>query len=374
MSDRPAQARVTRRPVPVPFLPTPPASLAPLRAISISHRTVGLGALPGVSLGCDAAMALHGALTAGGTHSVVLVTCNRTEVYWQSRGVSHDRDVRGLVAHALGAPGARVVGAAEPLAGPDAARHLMRVCAGLESLVVGEAEVLGQVRAALDACPGAGAFLTGVVRAAVRAGRMARAETAIGVGAQSVATAAVRMLARAMPLPVSRVLVVGAGDTGARIARHLRALGAGALTVLNRTPARAAALALEGAETGGLERLPAELARADAVLCAVAVTSPVLSAATLASAVACRGGRPLTVVDLSVPAAVAPVDLPAVAQLDLAAVEREVAAERERRAAEVPKVEAVVARELAMLDRWASRRAARALAPGPRAARAEAAG
>lgn len=373
MSDS-VQARATRRPVLPPFHSAASASVAPLRAISISHRTVGLGALPGVSLGCDAAMALHGALSGGGTHSVVLVTCNRTEVYWQSRGAAHDHDVRALVADALGAPGARVVGAAGTLAGAAAARHLMRVCAGLESLVVGEAEVLGQVRAALDACPGAGAFLTGIVLAAVRAGRMARAETAIGVGAQSVATAAVRMLARAVHLPASRVVVVGAGDTGARTARHLRALGAGALAVLNRTPARAAALALAGAETGGLDRLPGELARADAVLCAVAVTSPVVSAAVLTSAVAARGGRPLTVVDLSVPAAVAPVDLPGVTQLDLAAIEREVEAERLRRAAEVPKVEAVIVRELALLERWAWRQAARALAPALPAARVEVAG
>ena len=166
--------------------------LAALRAFSISHHTVGLGALPALSLGCEAAISLHGTLTAAGIPSVVITTCNRTEVYWQSSGPGDDRAARAAIAVAIGPKGHGVLPAVATRAGGDAAQHLMRVAAGLESLVVGEAEILGQVRAALDASPGSGRFLTGVVRAAIRAGRMARAETAIGVGAQSVASAAER--------------------------------------------------------------------------------------------------------------------------------------------------------------------------------------
>ena len=80
------------------------------------------------------------------------------------------------------------------LCGSAAATHLFRVCAGLESLVLGEAEILGQVRAALESSPGAGGFLRGVVQAALRAGGLIRAETALGVGAQSVASAAVQLV------------------------------------------------------------------------------------------------------------------------------------------------------------------------------------
>lgn len=332
------------------------SSLAPLRAITISHRTVGLGALPSYSLGCDQAALLHAALTAGGTAALVLATCNRTELYWQSRGAAHDSDVQAHLCSALGGGAADIVPL--PLSGRVAAAHLMRVTSGIESVVVGEAEILGQVRAALDACPGSGAFLTGVVRAAIRAGRMARAETAVAVGAQSVASAAVRLLAAAVDLQAARVAVVGAGETGSRAARRLGALGARGLVVLNRTPKRAEAVDVAGAERGGLDRLPDVLAGADAILFAVAVTTPLVTAELLAAATGRRAGRPLTLVDLSMPPAVAPGSIAGVRRFDLGTVERVVADDRQRREAERPRVEAVIARELALLERALARRAA----------------
>ena len=351
------------------------SALSPLRAISLSHHSVGLGALPAFSLGCDRAMALNAALTSGGIPSVVLATCNRSEIYWQSRGGADDMLVRALVTQALGPASPMVLAARATLAGTAAAGHLMRVAAGLESLVVGEAEVLGQVRAALDACIGAGPFLTGVFHAAIRAGRMARAETAIGLGAQSVASAAVRVLAQQVPLTRARVVVVGAGDTGARTARHLQALGAAELAVLNRTASRAADVGVVAAgEAAGLDRLPLELTRADAMIFAVAVTRPLVEGAALTTAVEARGGRPITIVDLSMPVAIEPVDLAGVRWFDLAAIERDMAADRQRRVAEVPKVEAVLARELAILERRASRRRAHVAGSGYGAARLEAAG
>jgi glutamyl-tRNA reductase len=344
--------------------------LAPLRAITISHRTVGLGALPSYSLGCDQATALHTALTAGGTGSLVLATCNRTELYWQSHSAAHDSQVRTMLSQALRAPAVGVV--PTPLSGGAAAAHLMRVASGIESVVVGEAEILGQVRAALDACPGAGAFLTGVVRAAVRAGRMARAETAVALGAQSVASAAVRLLADVVDLSTARVAVVGAGDTGSRAARRLGALGARRILVLNRTAQRAAAVGVSGLESGGLDRLPDALVDADAILFAVAVTAPLVSAEMLVAADGRRQGRPLTLVDLSMPPAVEPVDTAGVTRLDLGTVERVLADDHRRRAAELPHVEAVIGRELAILERAMARRAAW-LGAVPHRMRAEAA-
>ena len=339
-----------------------PSPLAPLRALTISHRTVGLGALSSYSLGGDQAVALHAALTAGGTGSLVLATCNRTELYWQSHGGEHDHEVRAMLSRVLADPAVAVV--ASPLSGRQAAAHLMRVASGIESLVVGEAEILGQVRAALDACQGAGAFLTGVVRAAIRAGRMARAETAVAVGAQSVASAAVRLLASIVDLSAACIVVVGAGDTGSRAARGLGALGPRAIAVLNRTPERGAAIGVPGASSGGLDRLPDALVDADVILFAVAVATPLVSAEMLTATAACRDGRPLTLVDLGLPPSVAPVEIAGVKRLDLAAVERVVAEDRLRRAAEMPRVEAVIARELDLLERAAVRRAAWARASG----------
>ena len=332
------------------------SSLAPLRAITISHRTVGLGALPSYSLGCDPAAMLHATLIAGGTDALVLATCNRTELYWVSRGPAHDRGVRAQLSSTLGGRAVDVVPA--PLSGRLAAAHLMRVTSGIESVVIGEAEILGQVRAALDACPGSSAFLTGVVRAAIRAGRMARAETGVAVGAQSVASAAVRLLAEVVDLRAARVAVVGAGETGSRAARRLDAAGARRMVVLNRTPPRAAALGVAGAESGGLDRLPDVLAGADVVLFAVAVTTPIVTAELLAQAAERRAGRLLTLVDLSMPPAVAPGAVTGVRRFDLGTVERVVADDRRRREAERPRVEAVIARELAVLERAVARRAA----------------
>jgi glutamyl-tRNA reductase len=330
------------------------SGLAALRAITLNHRNVGVRAMQSLSVGCEASVVLHDELSEAGVESFVLATCNRTELYWRAR-VPGDADaVERAVARAFGTAHTAALSAAARLSGRAAALHLFRVCAGLESLVLGEAEILGQVRAALDACPGAGPFLEGVVRAALRAGRMARAETAIGVGALSVASAAVHLLAESLPLGGSRVLVVGAGDTGLKAARHLRALGAGELVVANRTVARArAAAASLGAEAVGLDDLAGELVRADAIVCAVDAPAPLIGTHELARAAAARNGRRLIVVDLSMPPAIAHGDVPGVERVDLDALDRQVERQRDQRAAEIPRVEAVIERELGHLDGWA---------------------
>ncbi len=333
-----------------------PSALDGLRALSLSHRGIGLETLRAHALDGEAAAALHRRLADDGVESVVLATCNRTELYWRTTDDGDD-----AVTHAF----ARLTGwpaGTTRLRGLAAAAHLFRVCAGLESLVLGEAEILGQVRAALDASPGAGPFLRGVVQAAVRAGRQARAETALAVGAQSVASAAVQFVARALPLDRSHVLVVGAGATGTKVARHLRALGVGRLVVTNRTADRAAALATRlGAETAPFTALQDALGVAHAVVCAVDAPTPLITRDDLAWAAAARQGRPLMAVDLSMPPAIAPDPVAGVTRVDLAAIERDVAVQHDRRAAEVPKALAVVERELRFLETWARRHALRPL-------------
>jgi glutamyl-tRNA reductase len=331
--------------------------LEALRAISVSHRTIGLGALASHSLDADAAAALHQRLTADGVESVVLATCNRAELYWRTRHPADDDAVPHAFARVAGLPAGAV-----RLAGPAAAAHLFRVCAGLESLVLGEAEILGQVRAALDACSGAGPFVRGVVHAALRAGRLARAETALAVGAQSVASAAVQFIARALPIDRRQVLVVGAGATGVKVARHLRALGVGRLVVANRTPERAAAVAASlGAEVAMFDGLQDALGLADAVICAVDAPTHVIGLADLRWAAAARHGRPLMAVDLSMPPAIESGEVPGVTRVDLGTLERDVAGQHERRAAEVPKALIVIDRELQHLETWARRQALRPL-------------
>lgn len=330
------------------------SGLSSLRALVVNHRTVAAGVLRSLSLGVEQSVRLHDALSAAGVESFVLATCNRTEIYWRTRAPGDNEFVRRAFAQAIGAGDIEVREIASPLRGDAAAIHLFRVCSGLESLVLGEAEILGQVRTALDACGGAGTFLRGVVQAALRTGRSARAETLIGAGAQSVASAAVQALAAAIPLAASRVMVVGAGDTGLKAARHLRSLGAGSMVVANRTLARAQALAKSvAAEAIALEDLEGELIRADALVCAVASSSPVITNADLRRAVTLRSGRPLVIVDISMPPAVEAGEVDGVTRIDMITLERQVSLQRNQRQAEVPRVEGVIEREMGYLHAWA---------------------
>ncbi len=336
--------------------------LSLLRALTLNHRGLGLQALQAVALECHGAAALHDALTAAGVESVVLVTCNRTEVFWCARRSEDDAIVAAACDTVTGAAEPRVWGSATQLEGPAVAWHLFRVCAGLESLVQGEAEILGQVRGALEACRGAGSLLRGVVQAALRAGRMARGETAIGVGARSVASAAVHLVASALPLGTSRVLVVGAGATGLKLATQLRALGVTELSIANRSTERADAVAAAvGATAIRLDRLHESLSVVDAVLFAVHGPAPLVSLPDLAAAMSARRRRPLLVADISMPPAVAPGPIAGVTRIDLAAIETFVHHQQHRRAAEVPRVEVVLTREMRHLETWVRRQTLRPL-------------
>ena len=338
------------------------SGLAALRALSINHRHADLSALQALSLGCEPIMRVHEELTARGIESFVLATCNRTEVYWRAQVPGDDEAVRELLAGETGATAVALGALAVELAGEAAAQHLFRVCCGLESLVLGEAEILGQIRAALDASKGASRFLQGVVQAAMRTGRLARAETAIGNGALSVASTAVQWLAEQLPLGERRVVVLGAGDTGLKAARHLAALGTGQLVIANRTRTRAEAVASPlGARAIGLDRLDEELRLADAVVCAAGAPHWLISREGLARAGSGRDGRPLFAVDLAMPAGIEPGPVAGVSRIDLGTLQRVVDSHRSRREAEVPKVEAVIARELQWLHAWARHQALRPL-------------
>ncbi len=339
------------------------SGLSALRVLTVNHRGVGLTGLATLSASCERVADLHAELTAREIESVVVATCNRTELYWRARVPGDDEAALEAFARALGLPEDAIDRVAARATGEAAATHLFRVCAGLESLVVGEAEILGQVRASLEASTGAGTFLDGVFKAALRAGRLARAETRIGVGAMSVASTAIRWLADVLPLARSRVLVIGAGDTGAKAARQLQAMGVGALVVANRTAERAARVAGRlGADAVGLDRLAAELARADAIVCAAtAGTGWLVTAQALSDAAAGRSGRPLVVIDLAVPSGVEPVDVAGVSRIDLRGLEHLVDEHRRERESEVPAVEAILAREIEWLRAWARHQALRPL-------------
>ena len=343
------------------------SDLSALRALAIHHRNTPLPLLERVALTPARRDALHARLRTHGIEAVVLSTCHRSELYYCARAAGDDARAEAL----WRAPVARANLRPALLPGREAAHHLFRVAAGLESLVLGETEVLGQLRGALEAATQAGSagpLLARAFHAALRCGGRARSETGIGAGALSIASAAARLLAtESGDLSTLTVLVLGAGATGVKVARHLSAQGVGRLVLLNRTAERARLAAEElDVETAELGELPRLLAHADAVVAAAQVERPLIAPAMVAHAR--RARAPLTLVDLSLPRAVDPAcaELSGVRVLNLADLEQVVAANRSRREAEIPRVRAIVARELDQLERWARSRSRHSLAAAVR--------
>jgi glutamyl-tRNA reductase len=194
--------------------------------------------------------------------------------------------------------------------GVDAARHLSRVAAGLDSLVLGEAEILGQVRDALErsgTTAGGGGTLSLLFRTAITAGRRTRAETAIGANPGTASSMAIALAEGVLGNLVDRrALVVGAGQIGTQTLRALQARGISNLAVVNRTKVRATEAAVEsGAVAYGLAELEEALAWADFVVTATSSEVPVVDGALVRAAIGGRSERPLVLVDLAVPSDVA---------------------------------------------------------------------
>lgn len=184
--------------------------------------------------------------------AAVLSTCNRLEIYLV--GLSFHRGVREVedwLSRASGVPLADLRPHLFLLRDRDATGHLLRVSAGLDSLVLGEGQILSQVKQVYkvgQACPGFGRHLNGLFKQAVTAGKRVRTETSISAGAVSVSSAAAELAALKLPapgLPAARVCIVGAGKMSRLLVKHLASKGCGRVTLLNRSLARAEALAAE---------------------------------------------------------------------------------------------------------------------------------
>ena len=312
---------------------------------------------------------LYARLAAHLPEAVVLSTCNRTELYAlvDRRAGGREAAIHLLSRERAGLPIAELAGVLGERWQEDAVRHLFRVAVGLESLIVGEPEILGQIRGAADAARRAGSagpVLTRLFRDALAVGRRARVESGIARSAVSVATAAVELAQKAVcSLDRRTVLVGGAGKMSAIAARSLAARRAGRILVTSRRLARAEELAARvGGEAYSFDRLAEAVAESDVVITATAAPGPVFSESLVRRALAGRPERPLVLVDVAVPRDVEPSvsglpsctvynidDLAAVRQANLAA-----------RRLEGAKVEAIVEREV---DKFAAWRAGREVAP-----------
>jgi glutamyl-tRNA reductase len=241
--------------------------------------------------------------------------------------------------------------------GEEVARHLGRVAAGLDSLLLGESEILGQVRAASEAASregSSGPVLSLLYKTAIAAGRRARSETAIGTNPATASSMALSLAEGVLgDLVDRRVLVVGVGRIGTQALRAATGRGISQVAVANRTRDRAEELVASSGAAYGLDELAAALEWADVAITATASEAPVLDVETVQVAAERRGRRPLVIVDLAVPAdvergagSVAGVSLFDVD--DLRAGLDETLASRLR---EVPKVEAIVEEEVATFAR-----------------------
>jgi glutamyl-tRNA reductase len=284
----------------------------------------------------------------------VLSTCYRVELY--AFLVDGVEDARGALLDALadahGVEREELVDHLYVHAGEDAARHLSRVATGLDSLVLGEAEILGQVRAAYEAAGGAaGPALTLLFRTAIAAGRRARSETAIGANPATASSMALALADGVLgDLRVRRALVVGAGRIGFQTLEAVTGRGVTEIAVANRT----AEHAFQAAERFGGSAYPLEdiehaLAWADLAVTATSAEQPVLRADLVRAAMAQRPERPLVIVDLAVPADVerTVADVDGVSLFDVDDLRAGLDDALAARLAEVPKVEAIVEEEVA---------------------------
>jgi glutamyl-tRNA reductase len=252
--------------------------------------------------------------------------------------------------------------------GEDAANHLIRVAAGLESQILGDVQILGQVRRAYQQAVEAGAVGTGLHRlfsVALHAAKRVQHETGLASGRHSVGAEAAALAARRQgPLMKRRCVVIGCGKTGERAARQLVKLGAADLVLINRSSDRAEVLAKDlWGRAAPFDRLHRELARADVAIIATGADRPPVRAASLRFCRESAGtqDRPLVLIDLSVPRNVEPdvAGLPGVELLDLDALHPPLAQAEALRRAAVPQAETIVTEELAAFMVWVRAEAAR---------------
>jgi glutamyl-tRNA reductase len=305
--------------------------------VGTSHHHAPVELREQVALGREEAQALAARLAASGLEAVCLSTCNRTELYLAADDA--EQAEREAVAE-LATLGPEVEPALYRLHDRAAAHHLFRVAAGLDSLVPGEGEILGQVRVAYELGT-TGLLLDRVFRQALHAGRKVRAQTAIGESPASVSSAAAALAEQVFgSLEGRSILLLGAGKVSGQAARNLRSRGAEIALVANSKTER--------------ERIDEELTTVDVVISSTDATGLVLESATVEEAWRRRKGRPLLLVDLAVPRDVDPAtgDLDGCYLYDIDDLEQIVAETLSGRRQEAERAESIVAAEVEKFHEW----------------------
>ena len=333
-----------------------------LIALGASHKTAPLALRERIALTDGAAEALLGELVAtGGIQEAVAVsTCNRTELYVVSRDpVEGESTVLAALSRRAGIRPSELLESLYSLRNCDAARHLYRVVSGLDSMIIGESEVQGQVKRAYEVALAAhttGPLTNQLFRAALATGKRVRSETSISRGRGSVASVAVDAARAALgDLADRHVLIVGAGETAELTAQALHAQGVTTMFVANRRRDRAIALAQRfGGASGSFDALPGELERTDIVIASTSSPHHLLGAEELAHVMTARADRPLLLIDLAVPRDIEPecAELPGITLLDMDGLQTQVDRGLSVRRAESVAAEGIVEDEIQAFAGW----------------------
>jgi len=339
--------------------------MAEIVVIGMSHRTAPLEVREKLAFTDDAvepALRELGALPSVG-EAMLLSTCNRVEVYAATRGAGPAAtllaDVRQFLVASHRAELATFAGHLYDHVGPAAVKHVFRVASSLDSLVVGEPQILGQMKSAYGIAAQAGAvgpLLGRCLERAFGVAKRVRSETAIARGAANVSSVAVQLAQRVFgDLDGKTVLVIGAGKMSDLAARHLVDDGAARILVTNRSPERAEALARrvagEARPWADLEKL---LAAADVVISSTGSTEPIIGKALMKGVMKARKHQPIFLMDIAVPRDIEPAcgDVDGVYLFDIDDLERVVVENRQGRERESQSAELIVEAETRQFLSW----------------------
>jgi glutamyl-tRNA reductase len=331
-------------------------------AIGASHKTAPIELREKLALPAGRASRVLSELTGGDAvhEAAALSTCNRTELYLVTADPGDaESDVLGILSRQAGLRPTELLGAIYSLRGDEAVEHLFSVTSGLDSMIVGETEIQGQVKRAYEQALVEG--VTGPVsnrlfRDALAAGKRVRSETGIARSSVSLATVAVQLAADFLgDLDGRRVIVIGAGENAELTVRTLHQRGVEALFVANRRYERARELAQRyDGRPVTFEDLPRELERADIVVSSTGAPHQIVGREELEHVAALRMDRPLVLIDLAVPRDIDPGvrDCPEVALYDMDDLQRAVAQNLSGREAEVEEARELVREEVARFEGW----------------------
>ena len=336
--------------------------MSELLAIGTSHKTAAVGLRERLALPEGRADEFIRELLGQGAvqEAVAVSTCNRTELYLVvGDPVEAESVALGMLARQAGIRPTELTGSIYSHRNCDAARHLYRVVCGLDSMLIGEAEIQGQVRRAYEAAVAAGTagpFTHRLFGAALQTGKRVRTETGLGVGQLSLPGAAVALMRRTLGTMDGRcVVIIGTGETSELTARALAVTGARPVFVASRRRQRAISLAQRFDGTSiELDRLPEALIDADVVVSATASPHLLLEETEMAEMMAARDGRGLLLVDLAVPRDIdaACADVPGVTLHDIDALQAIAARNRRGRQAEARRAEGIIEAEITRFAGW----------------------